>query len=144
MHSGPTFPHPRKGAITDGATQEGSWTGFWTSPRWRVGRLPVKRGSHVSLRRRTKPHGEASEPMLPRKTPREPDGARTANRHRWVGREYQGDRENYGQGTRQNRPVTSGEGAPAWVEALAARARSGRSEKVQATVYQKHRTLLKS
>ena len=96
------------------------------------------------LRRRTKPLGEASEPMLPRKTPREPDGARTANRHRWVGREYQGDRENYGQGTRQNRPVTSGEGAPAQVDAHAARARAGRSEKVQATVYQKHRTLLKS
>ena len=144
MHSGPTFPHPRKGATTDGATQEGSWTGFWTSPRWRVGRLPVKRGSHVSLRRRTKALAEASEPTLPRKTPREPDGARTANRHRWVGREYQGDRENYGQGTRQNRPVTSGEGAPAWVEGHAPRARSGRSEKVQATVYQKHRTLLKS
>ena len=39
---------------------------------------------------------EVSEPMLPRKTPREPLGARTANRHRWVGRTYQGDRENYG------------------------------------------------
>ena len=96
------------------------------------------------LRRRTKTLVEASEPMLPRKTPREPAGARTANRHRWVGREYQGDRENYGQGTRQNRPVTSGEGAPARVEAHAARAQAGRSGKVQATVYQKHRTLLKS
>ena len=70
--------------------------------------------------------------------------ARTPNRHWWSGREYQGDRENYGQGTRQNRPVTSGEGAPAWVGGHAPRARSGRSEKVQATVYQKHRTLLKS
>jgi hypothetical protein len=36
--------------------------------------------------------------------------ARTRNRHRWSGREYQGDRENRGEGTRQNTPVTSGEG----------------------------------
>ena len=39
--------------------------------------------------------------------------ARTRNRHRWSGREYQGDRENRGEGTRQNDPVTSGEGVPA-------------------------------
>ena len=39
--------------------------------------------------------------------------ARTVNRHRWVGRAYQGDRENYGawknslQGTLQNSTVSS-------------------------------------
>ena len=38
--------------------------------------------------------------------------ARTRNRHRWSGREYQGDRENRGEGTRQITPVTSGEGGP--------------------------------
>src|ERR671929_2409678 len=38
--------------------------------------------------------------------------ARTRNRHRWSGREYRGDRANCGQGTRQNAPVTSGEGGP--------------------------------
>ena len=38
---------------------------------------------------------------------------RTVNRHRWMGRESQGRRKKYCQGTRQNDPVTSGEGVPA-------------------------------
>ena len=38
--------------------------------------------------------------------------ARTVNRHRWMGRESQGRRKKHCQGTRQNGPVTSGEGAP--------------------------------
>ena len=33
--------------------------------------------------------------------------ARTPNRHWWSGREYQGDRANPGQGTRQTAPVPS-------------------------------------
>ena len=33
--------------------------------------------------------------------------ARTPNRHWWSGREYQGDRANPGQGTRQITPVPS-------------------------------------
>ena len=33
---------------------------------------------------------------------------RTANRHRWSGRKYQGAREIHGQGTRQIDSVTSG------------------------------------
>ena len=37
---------------------------------------------------------------------------RTVNRHRWMGRESQGRREKHCQGTRQNDPVTSGEGVP--------------------------------
>ena len=37
---------------------------------------------------------------------------RTADRHRWTGRGSQGRREKHRQGTRQNGPVTSGEGAP--------------------------------
>ena len=37
---------------------------------------------------------------------------RTADRHRWMGRGSQGRREKHCQGTRQNGPVTSGEGAP--------------------------------
>ena len=50
--------------------------------------------------------------MLPRKASKLNRGAaRTANRHRWSGRIYQGARETHGQGTRQNSPVTSGEGA---------------------------------
>ncbi len=87
--------------------------------------------------------GEVGEPMLPRKTSRETVSRPYQNRHRWVGRAYRGDRENHGQGTRHTSPVTSGEGALAGVEALAARARASRSEEAQATVYQKHRTLLK-
>ena len=39
--------------------------------------------------------------------------ARTVNRHRWMGRGSQGRRKKHCQGTRQNGPVTSGEGAPA-------------------------------
>ena len=39
-------------------------------------------------------------------------GTRTVNRHRWMGRESQGRREKHCQGTRQNDPVTSGEGVP--------------------------------
>jgi len=38
--------------------------------------------------------------------------ARTVNRHRWMGRGSQGRRKKHCQGTRQNGPVTSGEGAP--------------------------------
>ena len=38
--------------------------------------------------------------------------ARTVKRHRWMGRESQGRRKKHCQGTRQNGPVTSGEGAP--------------------------------
>ncbi len=50
---------------------------------------------------------------LPRKASKcKAIGARTANRHRWAGREYQGERENLRQGTRQNNLVTSGEGVP--------------------------------
>ena len=50
---------------------------------------------------------------------------RTVDRHRWMGRGSQGRREKHCQGTRQNGPVTSGEGAPL---------RRGRREKAQATV----------
>ena len=84
---------------------------------------------------------EAGHPMLPRKTSRETRRRPYQNRHRWAGRAYRGDRENHGQGTRQNSPVTSGEGAPPEVSLLARGAFGGRSEEAQATVYQKHRTL---
>ena len=42
----PGFLHLRRGAITDGATEKGSRTGFWTSPRCHVGREAVKRAPH--------------------------------------------------------------------------------------------------
>ena len=49
---------------------------------------------------------------LPRKSAKlNRRGTRTGNRHRWSGIEYRGAREIRGQGTRQNSPVTSGEGA---------------------------------
>ena len=54
-----------------------------------------------------------------------PPRTRTVDRHRWMGRGSQGRREKHCQGTRQNGPVTSGEGAPA---------RAGRREEAQATV----------
>ena len=37
---------------------------------------------------------------------------RTRNRHRWIGRVYQGAWENYAEGTRQIASVTSEEGGP--------------------------------
>ena len=84
---------------------------------------------------------EAGQPMLPRKTSRKSIWRPYQNRHRWAGRAYRGDRENHGQGTRQNSPVTSGEGALLQVIWHAQGARGSRSEEAQATVYQKHRTL---
>ncbi len=39
---------------------------------------------------------------------------RTVNRHRWLGRVYQGDWEKGIEGTRQNGSVTSGERVPFW------------------------------
>ena len=45
MHSRLTFLHLRTDAITDGATEKGSRTGFWTSPRWHVGWAVVKRAA---------------------------------------------------------------------------------------------------
>ena len=57
--------------------------------------------------------------MLPRKTSKlQVKVDRTPNRHRWSGREYQGARENSGEGTRQNGTVTSGEGAPLQVTGI--------------------------
>ena len=50
---------------------------------------------------------------------------RTVNRHRWMGRGSQGRRKKHCQGTRQNDPVTSGEGVPS---------KEGRRDQAQATV----------
>jgi hypothetical protein len=75
---------------------------------------------------------EAEDSTLTRKAAAERMGTRTANRHRWEGRESRDEREKHCQGTRQIDPVSSREGVPA---------RAGRSEKAQATVYQKHRSL---
>ncbi len=60
---------------------------------------------------------------------------RTANRHRWIGRVYRDERENYGQGTRQY----------SWTylrKMSSSRLNVRRSESHQATVYQKHRSVL--
>src|SRR5690606_39348223 len=63
--------------------------------------------------------GEVVDAMLPGKASKlQVTRNRTPNRHRWSGREYQGARENSGEGTRQNGTVTSGEGAPARVKDL--------------------------
>ena len=40
--------------------------------------------------------GKQGDPMLPRKSSSEVRAARTPNRHRWLGREYQGERVNHG------------------------------------------------
>ena len=61
--------------------------------------------------------GHASR--LPRKAPRVRDMRdRTVIRHRWARRVASGARVIYGEGTRQNYPVTSGEGVPALGEVV--------------------------
>lgn len=60
-------------------------------------------------------------------------GTYTQNQHKWVGREYLGVRDNFFYGTRQNIPVTSGEGVLPH--------KGGRSDQARAIVYQKHRSL---
>ena len=104
------IPWPRTGVITDAGT----------APRGpgRVLDAPV-RGS---------PPGGRQDLPPPRRASRRSDWAKPAlqapwksrwgararpyrNRHRWAGGEHRGERANRGQGTRQNRPVTSGEGA---------------------------------
>ncbi len=52
-------------------------------------------------------------------------GDRTGNRHRWARREASGARVILGQGTRQNVPVTSGEGEPVGGELRSGGSRSG-------------------
>ena len=47
MHSRQRFLHRRRSVTTDGVTEEGSRTGFWTSPRCAVGRGAAKRAPHV-------------------------------------------------------------------------------------------------
>jgi hypothetical protein len=63
-----------------------------------------------------------------RKQPQHMD--RTRNRHRWMGRVYQGARENGVEGTRQIDPVTSGEGVP-----LFGQPEGGGTDQGVATVY---------
>ena len=56
---------------------------------------------------------EVTDTLLPGKaTKLQLTKNRTANRHRWAGRAFQGAQENSGEGTRQNDTVTSGEGMP--------------------------------
>ena len=51
------------GANTDGATEKGSWTGFWTSPRWHVGRAAAKRAAREG---RGAGRSELAKPVSPR------------------------------------------------------------------------------
>src|SRR5674476_1353238 len=69
----------------------------WLSTSKDVGRGVGKSAPHISLR----PDGDRNcgkqgDPMLPRKPSSEVRAARTPNRLRWIGREYQGDRVNHG------------------------------------------------
>ena len=62
--------------------------------------------------------------MLPRKASQTRTNVdRTVIRHRWARRAASGARVIYGEGTRQNDPVTSGEGVPAVREAVQAERR---------------------
>ncbi len=72
-------------------------------PRWCAEPIPRRGANH------------SSEAHVARagKSRYGPCSTRTADRHRWAGGGPQGRREKHRQGTRQNGPVTSGEGAPA-------------------------------
>ena len=74
----------------------------------------VKYPSRAEMREYADPSGEATARgrRLPRKAAKlQSATARTGNRHRWSRRVSTGARVSHGQGTRQNGPVTSGEGA---------------------------------
>src|ERR1044071_2885832 len=69
----------------------------------------VSRQSNAELRALPEAHHRT---MCREKPPFVPPVARTVNRHRWVSRVDSGAREKPLSGTRQNSPVTSGEGVP--------------------------------
>ena len=74
----------------------------------------VKHRAPAEMRQYAEPSGEATARgrRLPRKAAKlQSVAARTGNRHRWSRRVSKGARVSHGQGTRQNGPVTSGEGA---------------------------------
>src|SRR5579859_5942515 len=69
----------------------------WLSWGKRVGGGPGKSGPHTTLRRDTEPiKAKSLIPCCREKRLASGHGARTPNRLRWAGREYQGDRENCG------------------------------------------------
>src|ERR1700760_4823084 len=76
--------------------------------------------------------------LLPRKASSEFRAARTPNQLRWSGREYRGDRANCGQGTRQNAPVTSGEGGPFRVIGTCSRERGVAAETSEKRLFTKN------
>ena len=104
-----TFLHRARPATRRRRRRGGA--GFWTPPSPKGRRERGKSRSHPPVpggkRMREPRRGAVPEKPLSVKGAR----ARTADRRRWAGRAYRGDRANRGQGTRQNRPVTSGEGA---------------------------------
>ena len=103
------IPAPRGRVTSDAVTRARAGAGFWTS------RSPNARREGPNDLAPAGPRGEPNEgtpsPSAPRKAAGQRPRARTADRRRWAGRACRGGRANHGQGTRQNRPVTSGEGA---------------------------------
>ncbi len=74
----------------------------------------VKHAPRAEMRQYPEPPGKGTVRgrRLPRKAAKlQSAAARTGNRHRWSRRVSKGARVSHGQGTRQNGPVTSGEGA---------------------------------
>ena len=100
-------------------------TGGWWNIRCKAGRRCPGFKDRVS--REPMPKGlqspaKGGRRMLPRKAPRTRTIVdRTVIRHRWARRAASGARVIYGEGTRQNDPVTSGEGVPAVREAVQAK-----------------------
>eukprot|EP01025_Chloroclados_australasicus_P031379 TRINITY_DN3172_c1_g1_i1.p2 TRINITY_DN3172_c1_g1~~TRINITY_DN3172_c1_g1_i1.p2 ORF type:complete len:170 (-),score=5.96 TRINITY_DN3172_c1_g1_i1:26-535(-) len=76
------------------------------------------RSSYILRRDAEPPQAKSLIPCCQEKPLASSHGARTPNQHRWASREYSGDRENDGQGTRQIASVTSGEGGPQQGDAL--------------------------
>src|SRR5690348_8730371 len=115
MGNGSTFPYHLTSVRWRGGTQERAIRRIVVVPmqggrrfrgtKYLDSREPTPKGAQAPVK------GFASR--LPRKAPRRRTTSdRTVIRHRWARRVASGARVIYGEGTRQNYPVTSGEGVP--------------------------------
>src|ERR687898_2495694 len=115
MDNGCKSPVPRRSVISDGGTPQARGGGQTSTLQAGRGAGQANPPGEPETRvegAAAMANPDALRPERPRKASSEDRRARTANRHRWAGRAYQGGRETLRQGTRQLRSVTSGEGAP--------------------------------
>ena len=104
------IPAPRARVITDAGTAPRGPGRLLDVP---VRGSPPRGREDLPAARRASRRSEWAKPALraPQKSRWGACARPYRNRHRWAGGEHRGERANRGQGTRQNGPVTSGEGA---------------------------------